>query len=48
MVEANWDGVEAYCHVENKVPLGFVEDSTTRSEPSNVGPTAIAMRSTSD
>jgi transposase len=25
MVEAHWDGVEAYCHVENKVPLGFVE-----------------------
>ncbi len=21
MVEANWDGVEAYCHVENKVPF---------------------------
>jgi transposase len=20
-----WDGIEAYCHVENKVPLGFVE-----------------------
>ncbi len=25
MVEAHWDGVEAYCYVENKVPLGFVE-----------------------
>ncbi len=25
MVEAHWDGVEAYCHVENKVPWGFVE-----------------------
>jgi transposase len=25
MVEAHWYGIEAYCHVENKVPLGFVE-----------------------
>jgi transposase len=25
MVEGHWDGIEAYCHEENKVPLGFVE-----------------------
>jgi transposase len=25
MVEAHWDGIESYCHVEKKVPLGFVE-----------------------
>lgn len=25
MVEAHWDGVEAYCYAENKVSLGFVE-----------------------
>jgi transposase len=25
MIEAHWDGVEAYCYEENKVPLGFVE-----------------------
>ena len=25
MVDAHWDGIEAYCHEENKVPLGFVE-----------------------
>jgi transposase len=25
MVETHWDGIEAYCHEENKVPLGFVE-----------------------
>jgi transposase len=25
MVESHWDGIEAYCHEENKVPLGFVE-----------------------
>ena len=25
MVEAHWDGIEAYCQAENKVPLGFVE-----------------------
>jgi transposase len=25
MVAVHWDGIEAYCHEENKVPLGFVE-----------------------
>jgi transposase len=25
MVANHWDGIEAYCHEENKVPLGFVE-----------------------
>lgn len=25
MVNIHWDGIEAYCHTENKVPLGFVE-----------------------
>jgi transposase len=25
LVAAHWDGVEAYCHEENRVPLGFVE-----------------------
>jgi transposase len=25
MVERHWDGIEAYCREENKVPLGFVE-----------------------
>ncbi len=25
MIEDPWDGIEAYCHAENKVPLGFVE-----------------------
>jgi transposase len=25
MVEAHWDGIEAYCRAENQVPLGFVE-----------------------
>lgn len=25
MIEAHWDGIQAYCHEENKVPLGFVE-----------------------
>lgn len=25
MVAAHWDGIETYCHEENKVPLGFVE-----------------------
>jgi transposase len=25
MIDKHWDGIEAYCHEENKVPLGFVE-----------------------
>ena len=25
LVNVHWDGIEAYCHVQNKVPLGFVE-----------------------
>ena len=25
LVAAHWDSIEAYCHDENKVPLGFVE-----------------------
>ncbi len=25
MIAIHWDGIEAYCHEENKVPLGFVE-----------------------
>jgi transposase len=25
LVATHWDGIEAYCHEENKVPLGFVE-----------------------
>jgi transposase len=25
MIENHWDGIEAYCYKENKVPLGFVE-----------------------
>ena len=25
MIEKHWDGIEAYCRLEDKVPLGFVE-----------------------
>jgi transposase len=25
LIDQHWDGIEAYCHPENKVPLGFVE-----------------------
>ena len=25
LVEAHWDGIEAYCHADNKVAFGFVE-----------------------
>ena len=47
MVEEHWDGIASYCHEENKVPLGFVEGSTTRSASSNDGPTDFATKSTS-
>ena len=30
LVERHWDGIEAYCHVENKVALGFVEGLNNR------------------
>ena len=30
MVESHWDGIEAYCSDENKVPLGFVEGLNNR------------------
>jgi transposase len=30
LVEDHWDGIEAYCHVENKVALGFVEGMNNR------------------
>jgi transposase len=30
LVEDHWDGIEAYCHVENKVALGFVEGLNNR------------------
>jgi transposase len=25
MIAKHWDGIEAYCHADNKVALGFVE-----------------------
>ncbi len=25
LVATHWDGIEAYCYEENRVPLGFVE-----------------------
>jgi transposase len=31
MIDRHWDGIAAYCRLENKVSLGFVEGSTTRS-----------------
>jgi len=30
MIERHWDGIESYCHVENKVPLGFIEGLNNR------------------
>jgi len=25
MIDRHWDAIAAYCHPENRVPLGFVE-----------------------
>lgn len=30
MIERNWDGLAAYCTIENKPPLGFVEGLNTK------------------
>ena len=30
MIADHWDGIEAYCHEENKVALGFVEGLTNK------------------
>src|SRR5262249_22186165 len=47
MSDRYWDGIAAYCKPENKVSLGFVEGSTTKSASSNDVPTGCAMKSTS-
>src|SRR5262249_37551896 len=44
MIDAHWDGIAAYCRPENKVSLGFVEGSTTRSASSSAAPMDCAMR----
>jgi len=25
MIEGHWDGIASYCHLDNKVSLGFME-----------------------
>ena len=45
MIERHWDGIAAYCKTENKVSLGFVEDSTTKSVSSKGAPTALETKS---
>ena len=47
MVEAPWDGIEAYCHEEDKVAWASSRDSTTRSVSSNGTLTANVTRSIS-
>ena len=42
MINRHWDGIAAYCKPENKVSLGFVEASTTKSASSSDGPTVCA------
>jgi transposase len=45
MIDRHWDGIAASGKPENKVSLGFVEGSTTKSPSSNDAPTACAMKS---
>jgi transposase len=47
MIDAHWDGIAVYCKPENKVPLGFVGGSTTRSVYSSAGHTGYVTRSIS-
>ena len=43
MIDRHWDGIAAYCRLENKVSLGS-KGSTTRSESFSGAPTACATR----
>ena len=52
MIEDHWDGIEAYCHEENKVPLGFVEGINNKIRVIQrravcQTPTSLAIRSRS-
>ena len=31
LIESHWDGIASYCHPDNKVSLGLVKESTTKS-----------------
>ena len=43
MIDRHWDGIAAYCRLENKVSLGFLsKGSTTRSGSSSGAPTACS------
>lgn len=42
--ERHWDGIAAYCKPENKVSLGLVEGSTTRSGSSSATPMVTGTR----
>ena len=46
MIDRHWDGIAAYCRPENKVSLGFVEGSTTKSGSFNAVPMVCAMSNT--
>ena len=47
MVEAHWDGIEAYCHEDNKVPLGFVEGLNNKIRAFSAVPTVTVTKSIS-
>ena len=46
MIDRHWDGIAAYCQLENKVSLGFVEGLNNKIRVFQVAPTAYATRTT--
>ena len=44
MIDRHWDGIAAYCRLENKVSLGFVEGLNNKIRSSSGVPTACATR----
>ena len=44
MIDRHWDGIAAYCRLENKVSLGFVEGLNNKIRVTKRAPTACATR----
>ena len=46
MIDRHWDGIAAYCRLENKVSLGFVEGLNNKIRVIHVASTDCATRTT--
>ena len=44
MIDRHWDGIAAYCRLENKVSLGFVEGLNNKIRVIQRAPTACATK----